>query len=385
MKMIGTKTTTTKRFILLISLFLWNITLSNDLNAQGKSEHVKTMPAQLTFLHPLGTNGMSAGETVNNFSINMLVGMSAGVRGAELGGLANLSKGDIRGLQVAGLANSSFGYLNGLQAAGLANFNKGPVNGLQVAGLINATTAPVIGAQLAGLVNTSTKDVHGFQASGIVNTTVGRMQGLQLGLVNVAIEEVSGSQIGLVNFTRKINGFQLGLVNVADSVGKGAGFGLINYYKNGYHRFEIESNETFYANATFKSGVEKFYVIYTVGFKTDQDKVFWAPGIGFGGLFRLSQNWDLNTDLISRHVNEDESWTDELNMLNTLRLNFAHNFTDKFALYGGPSFNMIISGIKNEEGMVIGDSFAPSWDFYDKIGRKNRVKMFIGFNAGIRL
>jgi len=348
------------------------------------SEPMSVMPAQLTFISPLGTNGMQSGRTINIVSINMLAGISGGVRGVELGGLANVSKGNVTGLQVAGLANSSLGYAQGLQMAGLANFNKGFVHGAQVAGLVNLTTAEFEGLQMAGLVNVNTRDLNGFQAAGLINTTTGMVDGLQLaGITNVTTTELRGAQIGLINYANTLNGFQLGLVNVADSVGKGAGLGLLTFYRNGYHAFELEYNETFRANATFKSGVDKLYMIYTLGFKTDNNKTYWSPGIGLGSNFHLSEKTSLNVDLISRQVNEDEWWTDELNLLNTLRLDVAWNISDKVAFYGGPTYNVVVSGIRDNEGNVIGDSFSP-WSFYDKTYSSNRVKMYFGFNAGFR-
>ncbi|MDN5214464.1 hypothetical protein QQ020_20455 [Fulvivirgaceae bacterium BMA12] len=351
--------------------------------AQNEDHPVKTRPAQLTFFYPVGSNGLNSYYFINNFSINMLAGISAGVKGLELGGLGNFNKGHVTGAQAAGLINASTGNVAGLRMAGLVNFNKGYANAIQAAGIINATMGPVKGLQLAGLANTPAKDVIGLQVAGILNTSLGHLNGLQLGLVNVAVKSATGSQIGLVNYTGKLNGFQLGLVNVADSVGKGAGLGLVTYYRNGYHKFEIEWNETFYLNATFKSGVEKFYMIYTVGFKTKNNRTFWAPGIGVGSLFQLSQGLALNADLITSQVNEDEWWTNKLNLLNTLKFNFSFSFTDELAIFAGPSFNVVVSDLEDVEGAVVGDSFSP-WDFYDKTRGGSRVKMYIGFNAGIR-
>ena len=375
-------TTIVKKTLLSILIFLTAITYSKVTAQDGKLP-TKTMPAQLTFLFPLGTNGLNSHHIANNFSINMLAGASGGVKGLELAGLGNLTKGNVKGLQTAGLANATLGNVTGLQMAGLINFNKGYINGLQIAGLANAIPAKVSGLQLAGLVHAPAKDVNGVQAAGITNVSTGHLSGLQMSLVNVAAKSVTGSQIGLVNYTGKLNGFQLGLVNIADSVGKGGGLGLITFYRNGYHQFEIEWNETFYLNATFKSGVERFYMIYTLGFKTDNNRTFWAPGIGFGSLFKLSRGINLNTDLIASQVNEDEWWTDELNLLSTLKFNFSFHFTDQLAIFAGPSLNVVVSGIENVEGEVIGDSFSP-WDFYDKTHSNNRVKMYLGLNAGVR-
>ncbi len=358
--------------VVLSRIVIWavitlGLTAFFSVKAQNDDVLLRHRPAQVTFIYPLGSNGIHGHHFVHNFSLNILAGVSGGVEGLEMGGIMNVSRGKTTGLQMAGIGNFNGSFLHGVQMAGIANINGGKVDGLQ----------------LAGIMNTAKEDVSGLQAAGILNLANGSMDGTQLGLINIVTEKHDGTQIGLINYAKRFNGFQFGLINVADSIGKGAGFGLINYYKNGYHKFEIEWNETFYLNTTFKSGVEKFYMIYTLGFKTKNNKVFWAPGIGFGSLFKLSPATTMNIDLLSRQVNEDEWWTEELNLLNTLKLNFSLHFTDQLAVYAGPSFNVIVSGIKDIEGSLVGDSFAP-WDFYDKTDRNNRTKMFIGFNAGIR-
>jgi len=352
--------------------------------AQEIKEEQKIMPAQLTLISPLGTNGLESGRVINRFSVNIWAGVSGGVLGAEFGGLANFSKGNVTGFQGAGLINASLGALKGAQFAGLANYNQGNITGSQASGIANISLGTVMGPQFAGIANVNIKDATGGMFSGIINTTVGNMNGVQFaGIANVTIGKLNGMQFGLVNYAHTLSGFQLGLINVAHTVEKGSALGLITYFKNGYHRFEMEYNETFYLNATFKSGVPHLYMIYTIGFKTDSNTAYWAPGIGVGTLVGLSDKLDLNSDLIVRQVNEDEWWTDDLNLLNTLKVNLAYNITDRFAIYGGPSLNVAVSGIKDEEGMVIGETFVP-WHFFDKTYDNHAVKMYVGFNAGIR-
>jgi len=353
--------------------------------AQEDSVNQKVIPFQITLISPLGTNGLNSGNVINNISINLIAGISGGVKGAEIGSLANFSKGNITGLQVAGIVNGSLGEVSGVQFAGIANYNKGSVTGSQIGGIANITTASIEGLQFGGIVNITTQPVVGAQIAGIVNTTIGEVKGLQFsGIVNVATETMTGAQIGLINYSHTVSGLQLGLINISDTIEKGVPIGLISFVRAGYHKFEVEANETFYANATFKSGIPSFYVLYTAGFKTDAGRTYWAPGIGIGGITRISQKVALNTDLIVRQVNEDEWWTSELNMLNTLRVNASYNFSDKFSVYGGPSFNVTASQIKNIEGNVVGDSFTPSWHFYNETKEGTNVKMYIGFNAGIR-
>ena len=378
---------------------------------------VKVIPFQLTLISPLGTNGLNSSKVANNASINMLAGISAGVKGAEIGGLVNVSLGNINGAQIAGLFNSSNGTTSGVQLSGLGSYNKGhltgaqisglanvnsaavtgaqvgglfsyameEVNGAQISGLVNTVVGKVDGAQISGLVNLATEPVKGAQITGIVNTTIGDVNGLQLaGITNVTTRKIDGTQIGLVNYAKTVKGFQLGLINISDSIESGVALGLITFVRHGYHKFEIEGNETFYANASFKSGVRHLYMIYTVGYKFRDETNYWAPGFGIGTIFKVGSKFDINADLITRQVNEGEWWTDELNLLNSLSINVAYNFTDRFAIYGGPSFNVSVSQIKDDEGNIVGGSYMPNWGFFDKTYDNETVKMYIGFKAGIR-
>ena len=61
------KMKTLKTVTLLIML-----TLTTTMYAQEKPQ-MKTMPFHLSFVTPLGTNGMESWNTINNFSINLFV------------------------------------------------------------------------------------------------------------------------------------------------------------------------------------------------------------------------------------------------------------------------------------------------------------------------
>jgi len=66
-------------------------------------------------------------------------------------------------------------------------------------------------------------------------------------------------------------------------------------------------------------------------------------------------------------------------------VNFSYKLTDRIEFYGGPSFNVTISGVKDAEGNIIGESFSPSWGLSSKTYKKNQVKTYLGFNLGVRL
>ncbi len=453
--------------------------------------------AQVTFAHPIGTNGDEAAQVINNFSFNLLYGVSGGVNGAEIGILINNTSGNIKGFQFAGIGNSAKGTTNGFQAAGLynvvmeevtgfqfagitninrqrvdgatisgitnliredargfvfsglgnnvrgtargfqgaglynliekesdgaqfaglANINlkdtrgayfaglgnvlNGDSRGAQFAGLSNINTGKMNGAQVAGLANVNIKDIQGAQIAGLANVAnetsqtqiaglanvvVEESSGLQLaGLANISPEEHSGAQIaGLMNYTKRMNGFQLAFVNVSDTVKRGVPIGFISIVAHGYRRIEVEGNEVLYVNVNFKTGTTKFYNIFSVGYRPDGDTQNWGLTYGFGTLAPISNRFNFNMDLTATHLNEDEGWTNELNLLNRLKFNASYLITKRLEIFGGPSLNVAVSKLTNSEGEVVGSSIVPSYGFYNETVRGTNVKMYIGFNLGIR-
>jgi hypothetical protein len=449
--------------------------------AQNGDSTMITRKAQVTFFHPLGSNGIDAPKVVNNFSFNLLYGISGGVNGVEIGGLVNQSNGDIRGFQLAGLGNSARGYLNGFQLgglynyiqlqsngaqlagianidmedtkggyfagianisngssngayfaglsnlsmgngqgaqfSGLANINQGAMqgaqvtglgninletmNGAQIAGLANLNLQDMTGAQIAGLINLTVQDMTGAQVAGLANVVTGSAQsqiaglanitgkesnGLQLaGLINVAPREHRGAQIsGLFNYSRTLNGLQLAPFNIADTVKKGVPIGFISVVAHGYRRIELEGNELLFANLNFKTGTTQFYNIFSIGYRPEKEKQYWGLTYGFGTLLPVSNRINFNFDLTATQINEDEPWTDTLNLLNRFKFNISYRFGKRFEVMGGPSFNVAVSRLRNAEGVVVGSSIVPDHGFYNETFKGTNVKMYIGYNLGIR-
>jgi hypothetical protein len=465
--------------------------------AQSEDSTKITRKVQVTFVHPLGSNGIEASKVINNISFNLLYGISGGVNGAEIGGLINMGYGDIKGFQFAGLGNSTTGWLNGFQVAGLynvvmnsvtgfqfsgitninrqgikgagitgisniikgdtrgflfaglANNMSGAADGFQVAGLYNYVEAyskgaqfagltninlqdskgayfagltnisngnsrgaqfsglanvnmgHMNGAQIAGLTNVNVKDMHGAQIAGLSNITTGTSQkqiaglanivarqssGLQLaGLTNISPKEHKGSQIaGLFNYTRTLNGFQLALLNITDTIKRGVPIGFMSIVKHGYRRLEFEGNEVLFANLNFKTGTTRFYNIFSVGYRPQGEKQHWGVTYGIGTLAPVSKRFNFNFDITATHLNEDEAWTNELNLLNRLKFNVSYLVSKRLEIIGGPSLNVAVSRLRNSEGEVVGSSIVPSYSFYNETINGTNVKMYVGFNVGIR-
>lgn len=371
---------------------------------------------QVSFLTPIGTNGLESGKYTNKVSFNVLSGYAGGLRGAEFGSLANIERGKVKGAQFAGIANivnddmkgAQFagitnvvnGYSKGGQFSGIANITADSSDAIHAAGITNVVGGNVFGAQLAGIANVAKGNMIGPQGAGIVNAVKGSMYGVQVaGIANVASKDIRGTQIagianisaktvsglqvaGIINLAKKVRGSQIGLINYADSV-SGVQIGLISIAKNGYRKFEVFGGEALYGNVAFKMGMPHFYNIFAAGAGAISNGFSWGVGYGFGSDFKLSKVTNLNIDLLCYQLNEGEFITRELNLLNQAKINFSFLISNKTRLFVGPVFNIKVSNVTNDENSNVGAEMVP-WNLYDKTVSGTNVMIWPGLHAGFR-
>jgi hypothetical protein len=297
---------------------------------------------QVAFVAPLGSNWLRSGRSINNLSLNLLAGYSAGVRGAEVGGLLNLVRDTMQGIQVAGVANINGTEVWGAQAAGLVNIAGGSVRGLQAAGLANVVRDDARGLQVAGLVNVvggaarsrqggsspalarqvlglprllatdsaarhpsapSAMSLRGplVQAAAVANLTGTDVRGLQTATVLNMARRVTGLQLGLINVAKHVQGVQFGLINVADSV-DGAALGIINIVRHGYLHGEVWASETLPLNAALKLGVTRYYTILSAATQPFGTRIHWATGFGIGTASKPHGRFSWNLDLLDWYL-----------------------------------------------------------------------------------
>ncbi|MFC2136579.1 hypothetical protein ACFLTE_00240 [Bacteroidota bacterium] len=284
--------------VLISNNILFAQTVSND--------NLITRPVQITFISPMGTNGIESGKVINNFSLNMFAGVSGGLNGAEIGGFSNVIKNDAIGFQVAGFSNTVLGETNAVQIAGFVNVSKNKTRGAQLAGFSNVVVADFTGAQISGFSNTvkqnsegvqiagfsnvSTDELEGVQISGFANTVKGNSKGVQVaGFSNVSTGNLEGAQIsGFVNKADNVVGTQIGFINVCENIEKGASIGFLSIVKNGYHAFEIGVTESSFTHANLKTGSDHFYNIFSIGVKPDSEEWIWGVGYGVGTIFSIN-------------------------------------------------------------------------------------------------
>lgn len=368
--------------------------------------------AQISLLSFLGTNADLSEDLTNHLSVNVFWGKNGGVKGLEIGGMFNSVVNDVEGAQIAGMGNTVGGKVVGTQFGGLFNVVGGEMDGVQGAGLFNISGEKTRAIQTAGLFNVSSGDFYGLQLSGLFNVSNGLADAAQIsGLFNTANGKVKaqvsslfntagdvqwGQVSSLLNVGKKVDGFQIGLINVSDTI-TGMPIGLLNIVKHGYNKVEFAGSETLFANFSLKLGARSFYNIFHAGIRWD-DRQFeengtlrtgrfssWGLGYGFGSVIDLGRNTLVNFELEAIHINELESWTKELNLLNQARLTFdvSTGPRSRMSLFGGPVFNLMISRRYDAETGTYGSNIMPE-TFYDETHNGTNVKMWTGFIAGIR-
>lgn len=314
---------------ILFTLVMFFIVLTTSAQEQTRRDF------QISFLSPLGTNGVESTNTINKISVNIVGGCSLGNTIFEFGGIYNVN----------------------------LNFTKG----FQLAGIINYTGNSINAAQMAGVINVAKQGSSPFQLAGIANIT----------------EEVNGLQFaGIINIARKVNGLQFGLINIAEEC-EGLSVGLINIVKkNGKREFEISFSECLNTAISFKLGTNKFYTIFSGGIKYIDQPVEFAAGIGFGTHVDWKKDWSNQIELLGYSITQDKSFDHGgNNMLTQLRLPVSKEFSNHFKIFAGPVLNIAISDLEDQNDSACSLS---SWSLWKSTSGDTHVKGWIGFMAGIR-
>jgi hypothetical protein len=370
---------------------------------------------QISFLPFVGSNFLSAGLIHNNVSLNLLAGYSAGTRGVELGGLANVSKGSMFGLQMVGLTNIVGGNMYGLQMAGVANINRVNTNGGQLAGLMNINIGKTNGLQMAGLTNFNVGKTNGLQMAGLINTVIKDFSGVQVaGLFNVAniielqdstietkakpqiqvaglanySKKVTGMQVsGLVNINRDtlrglqasaiynqcgvLNGLQVGLINYSDSIGHGLSVGIVNIIRSGYRSVQLGSNETFPYTLSVKSGGDHFYTFGKISFGH-----YTGFGLGLGTTSDADRRFSIYGDIVNQLIVGPTLYgTEVLGSLTSTQFGIQVRLFRRVGISGGPTFNNFFPS----RFIFIYPQYEQSEEAF--FGQENIYNSLVGFDA----
>ena len=340
-----------------------------------------TRPFQVSLVPGLGSHGKMSGQVVNNFSLNVFGGYTAGTNGIEIGGLFNIDKKEVKYFQAAGIFNVVGGKVTGFQVAGVNNTVLNDTKGFQVAGVNNHVQGKFSGIQVGGVYNHVTDSVKGFQVAGVANFARRKVNGVQIGgVANIANREMSGVQIaGVFNYAKKLKGLQIGLINIADT-SEGYSIGLINVIFKGYHKLSLSTNEVINFNASFKTGNSKLYSILYAGLNAGDSSKVYSFGYGLGSELNLNKKKTLsiNPEVTSQYLYLG-SW-DYTNIINRLQLNLNVKLGKYVSLFAGPSYSVYISDQKTG---IPGYRFTIPPSGYNTHSYSNNVTGWLGWNAGI--
>jgi hypothetical protein len=340
-----------------------------------------TRPFQVSLTPGLSSQGKMSGQVVNNFSLNVLGGYTAGTNGAEIGGIFNIDKKEVKYFQAAGVFNVDGGKMKGFQVAGVNNTVLDTSYGFQAAGINNLVKGKFAGFQVGGVYNHVADSVKGVQAAGVANFARRKLSGVQIaGVGNVSNKETGGVQIaGVFNYSKKLRGVQIGLINVADT-SEGYSIGLINVIIKGYHKLSFFTNEIVNVNAAFKTGNSRLYSILQAGVNAGSTNRIYSFGYGLGSELNLNKGktLSLNPELTSQYLYLG-SW-DYTNILNRIHLNFTVKLGKYVSIFAGPAFSVYISDQKTG---LADYRFPIPPSGYNVISFSNKVTGWFGWNAGI--
>jgi len=340
-----------------------------------------TRPFQVSVVPGLSTHGQLSSQVVNNFSLNIFGGYTAGTNGLEIGGLFNIDKKEVKYFQAAGLFNSVGGEVKGFQIAGINNLVQDSVEGMQAAGINNFVTGKMSGFQAAGIYNHVSDSVKGVQVAGVGNFSKEKVSGVQIaGVSNISNREMNGVQIaGVINYTKKLRGVQIGLINIADT-SAGYSIGLINIIIKGYHKLSFSANEIQNFSAAFKTGNSKLYSILQAGLNASDSNKVYSFGYGLGSELSLNKKKTLsiNPEISCQYLYLG-SW-DYTNLLNRFNLNLNVKLGKYVSLFAGPSYSVYVT---NQDFGFSGYRFPLPPSDYNTTKFSSKVTGWFGWNAGI--
>jgi hypothetical protein len=311
---------------------------SQRINAQNVKDSL-SRKFQFSVLPFLGTNRLLSGSIKNDYSVNLLMGYSGGVRKLEIGGILNGVRRDVEGIQMAGVGNIVGGKVSGMQAGGVFN--------------------------IAGYLE----------------------KGLQISpLFNVTIKESTSFQISTFNFAHKVSegGKQIGLINICDST-ETTPIGLFSFVGsgNGYKRLELSVDENQTANFIFKTGVQKFYNILSLQYNFTRTKEIFGIGYGVGRAYEIGRAWMLNTDLTANAFIEYDDVSPNVGTLWKLDINLEKQIARNAAVTFGPSIKyLLIDDYNSSTWTTKPFNKIPS---YRSLSSNSNSTFWIGFQMGIRI
>jgi len=261
-------------------------------------------PYQISLTPGLSSQGFFNSQVVNQLSLNIVGGHTAGVNGVEVGGVFNINQQQARYFQAAGLFNLVGNGMQGVQVAGVSNIVLGHTQGLQVAG-VNNRAGNVSGAQLSGVFNVA-REVRGVQVSSVIN------------------------------IASKIKGVQIAaLINIADS--SDYPIGLVNLIRNGTKNIALEVDESSATKIVFRSGGRRLYGLVGGGYRFGAGSMPYVLEAGIGIHIWRTPRLGLDAELVSG-ISPDFKTTPDQQA--SFRLLPAFFLDEHWGMFVGPTYGI---------------------------------------------
>lgn len=322
----------------------------------GQSDSIR--PIHVGLVYPISSNGLSAANYTNRFSLHTIAGISKNEMGAAIAGTANIVKQNASGALIAGAVNIVGNNAKGWQVAGVSNVIKNNANGWQLAGVMN----------LAG-------SSHGVQIAGVGNMTAGNAKGLQVaGVINKS-RNTNGQIAGVINIAKNVRGIQLaGLINIADS--SDYPIGLFNFIKSGEKSISVTIDETMTGMTSFRSGGKVLYGIVGIGYNLKEtNRSLYAVEAGMGAHIPILSNLRVNLEAVNLTLSDFKKGT---YMKSSLRILPAYRISDRFVVFAGPTINYVNYTKESGKGLV--DRY-----LWSKLRQDDFQGLFLGFSGGIQV
>lgn len=358
----------------------------------------RTAPFVFELAPRFGTAGFSSHVGARGFALDVLGSELDSVTGASLGTVSVLH-GDLRGASLEALASVVGGEAHGVQlgtvnaAGGVVGAQLGVVNfagdhafGAQI-GAVNWVRGRQRGIQWAGLFNVvegrSADGQLGSQIATFYNRAAQGQKGVQFALVNSS-DRLTGWQWGVVNVGGTVRGLQLGLVNIAARVDHGEAIGLLNIIGNGYHAFEVWTDDVSPLSIGFKAGGEHIYSLYAFGFDPSGERPHFTYGLGLGGHIPVKR-FSMDVDVLASVLEGDaKAIFTALPHGASLRprLSLGVDLSPNLTLFGGAEAQVILRWDRSSDAAPASESFVPSTVVDSGVGR---VRVGGGYLAGLRV
>lgn len=278
--------------------------------------------------------------------------------------------------------------IDGVSMAFGGNVAYDEVDGAQLSIGANVSKGHVGGAQLSQVINIA-RSVRGVQGATV--NWAKTVYGAQFGLVNVG-GDFTGAQVGLVNVGKKFRGAQVGIFSYAETAD--AQVSLLGITKEfGVHP-SVWTSDTALLNLGLRFPARRTYTELVVGLHPLRKNTSWQFGTIFGIHNPIRRSLFVDVDLMTVGVANGFGFRQPLGGLIKLRAMFGWQPFKRLAIYGGPTFNVMVDRFEDSTGdtvrpgygwatTVVEDDPAPAIPGTPP-SQNERVRIWPGFLAGLR-